>query len=70
MPKKLLSLSVLVLLLGCQSPNQTASAVTSSDFCLVTDGPIRWSAKDTDETIIQVKKFNAIGLKLCHWKTN
>lgn len=42
----------------------------TSDFCLVVDGPIRWSVRDTDQTILQAKKFNAIGVKLCHWKTN
>jgi len=30
--------------------------------------PIRWSVKDTDETIRQARAHNAIGRKICGWK--
>jgi hypothetical protein len=29
--------------------------------------PIAWSARDTDETILQVKQHNAVGAALCGW---
>jgi hypothetical protein len=29
--------------------------------------PIRWSQKDTDGTLSQVKEHNAVGKELCGW---
>ena len=37
-------------------------------FCDVAK-PILWSARDSDETIEQVKEHNAIGAALCGWGT-
>lgn len=62
-------LPMLLLLAGCQSPTPTASAVPTNDFCLIAS-PILWSAKDTPETIKQIKKHNAQGIAVCHWKPN
>lgn len=30
--------------------------------------PIRWSSRDTDETIAGAKRHNAIGAAICGWK--
>lgn len=49
---------------GCVTT--TASGGTSV-FCRSAE-PIRWSTKDTDETIRQAKAHNAVGRKLCGWK--
>lgn len=38
------------------------------EFCLIAH-PIRWSVKDTDETIRQAREHNAVGKKLCGWGT-
>jgi hypothetical protein len=35
-------------------------------FCIVAK-PILWSARDTDETILQAKEYNAAGAALCGW---
>lgn len=32
--------------------------------------PILWSARDSDETIKQVKEHNAVGAALCGWGKN
>lgn len=68
--RKLLLIPLMLLLeVGCQSPKATVSAATSSDFCLIAS-PFYWSKNDTADTIIQAKKYNAIGVKLCQWKPN
>lgn len=41
-------------------------ALGRAAFCDVSK-PIRWSVKDTDETIAQVKRFNVTGVTLCKW---
>ena len=43
------------------------SALGRAAFC-DTANPIRWSALDTDDTIIAVKSHNATGKRLCGWK--
>lgn len=29
--------------------------------------PLRWSQMDTDDTIVQIKELNAVGVRLCGW---
>lgn len=41
-------------------------ALLQASFCEVAE-PIGWSARDTDQTIKQVKQFNAVGTELCGW---
>lgn len=36
-------------------------------FCAIAQ-PITWSARDTDQTIREVKSHNATGVALCRWK--
>ena len=38
-----------------------------ADFCAIAK-PFRWNPQDTDESILQAKEWNAIGVKLCNWK--
>jgi hypothetical protein len=42
----------------------TTDSAATSDFCLIYE-PIRWSQRDTVETIIQVKANNAKYLAVC-----
>ena len=41
-------------------------ALGRAAFCDVAQ-PLRWSAKDTDETIKQAKLYNTTGVSLCKW---
>lgn len=68
MRKPLVILSALILpaaLMGCVTTT-SLSAPTSAPFCQAAQ-PIRWSARDTDKTIEQVKEHNAVGRELCGW---
>jgi hypothetical protein len=42
----------------------TGSDAPTESFCALAK-PIHWSAKDTDETIIEVKEHNAVWKKYC-----
>ena len=62
---------LLFTLASCASPTPLSaptSAPTSapSEFCAIAKA-ITWSPKDTDQTILQVKEYNAVGVKLCGW---
>lgn len=57
-----LLLMPLLMLPGCAT--MTASVGTDAVACSAFE-PIRWSKKDTDETIRQVKEHNAAWLALC-----
>lgn len=35
-------------------------------FCEVAQ-PITWSVNDTDQTIAEIKAYNAVGIALCGW---
>jgi hypothetical protein len=72
MPKKFAMLFALMLLPGLSAcETMMASGETSTlgaaSFCELAQ-PIHWSKRDTDETIIEVKAHNAIGVKFCAWK--
>lgn len=63
---RLLIASSLAGLAACMT--LTGSGATKPLFCDIAK-PIYWSAKDTDETIVQAKELNALGVKLCAWKS-
>jgi hypothetical protein len=54
----------MLILAGCAK--RTHSGGTELTFC---DGaePIRWSSKDTDGTLRQIKKHNDVGVDACGW---
>jgi len=45
------------------------NAATDADWFCLAFLPIQWSANDTDQTIIEVKKHNAVWTSLCNNKT-
>jgi len=53
----------LLILPGCATT--TASVGTNAVACSAFE-PIRWSSKDTDETIRQAKEHNAAWAVICH----
>ena len=55
-------LTLLLILQGCATT--TGSAGTDAVVCAAFE-PIRWSKKDTDETIRQVKEHNAAWKAVC-----
>jgi hypothetical protein len=56
-----------VILLACAATMDfSARTDAGASFCAVAK-PILWSARDTDETIVQAKEHNAVGIKLCGW---
>jgi hypothetical protein len=55
----------LLILAGCATT--TASVATDAVACSAFE-PIRWSRKDTDETIRQAKEHNAVWAALCGTK--
>lgn len=56
----------LLILAGCATT--TASVGTDAIACSAFE-PIRWSNKDTDDTIRQVKEHNAAWAEICHPKS-
>jgi len=56
----------LVMVLGagilCNEPRDTTRTI---DTACQAYGPIRWSVRDTDETIAQVRQHNAVYDELC-----
>lgn len=73
--REMLLASVSLLTLGACA-NQTSSAGISSRaqapskplFCSEAPGPILFDRlKDTEQTIAQIRVYNAIGVKLCGW---
>jgi hypothetical protein len=56
----------LLILPGCATT--TASVGTDAVACSAFE-PIRWSTKDTDETIRQAKEHNAAWAVICHPKS-
>ena len=52
--------------MGSSAPASTLKEQPLTSACTVF-GPIYWSAKDTDDTIKQVKEHNAAGKELCKW---
>ena len=53
---------------GCATMTDlSAPTEAHASFCAVAK-PILWSARDTDETIAEVKEHNAVGAVLCGWK--
>lgn len=55
------ALLLTALLAGCVTTMDTAATDAPSGVCLVWQ-PIRWSTRDTDETIAQAKASNAARL--------
>ena len=65
---KLCAISSLLILPNCATT--TGSAVTKADATRVACRafqPIRWSRKDTDNTILQAREHNAAGAALGCW---
>lgn len=74
---------LLLILSGCETTTGSAGTSTPSavgpplqlsgsrdniaSFCEIAT-PFSWSSRDTPETIIQAKAWNAVGIKLCGWK--
>lgn len=63
MPACLLLVMLLGQSAGIGCATTTASAVTDT-YCAVA-APIRWSAGDSDETILRIKRHNAAWKRLC-----
>ena len=66
MKKMLLATGLSVLLAGCfqtVAPAVAPNVQAATSFCAVAY-PFRWDPKDTDETIIQAKQWNAVGVDL------
>ena len=60
-------LTLTLLAAGCATT--TAGVATESGRALCEQfEPIRWSARDTDETIRAAKAHNAVGARLCGWR--
>jgi hypothetical protein len=54
--------ALLLILAGC---TKTAASVGTDAVACSAFEPIRWSTKDTDETIRRVKELNAASAALC-----
>lgn len=63
MPACLLLVMLLGQSAGIGCATTTATAVTDT-YCAAA-APIRWSAGDSDETILQIKRHNAVWTRLC-----
>ena len=59
----LLLIGATLILPGCVT---TTGGAGTEVFCR-TQAPICWSVKDSDETIRQAKRINAIGKEVCGW---
>lgn len=59
------SLSILAACGGMTPSSAPTSA--PSEFCAIAR-PITWSRKDTDQTILAIKEYDAVGVKLCGWR--
>lgn len=64
---KLSVLTTPIILTACSTTMD--SAVNDLSFCAAAQ-PIRWSTKDTQETVWQIKEHNAVGRVSCGWGTN
>jgi hypothetical protein len=54
----------MLLLTACQTTGSGVRSVACETFA-----PITWSAKDTRPTIRQIVGHNAVGVKLCNWRS-
>lgn len=64
--KPALMLAMLLTLPGCVTAMGSSGTETGKAIC-DQFRPLRWSDKDTDETIRQAKANNAVGKAICGW---
>lgn len=57
----------LLILFVCQDPKPPPVS-DSARFCALAR-PFAWSRRDTPESIAEAKRINAIGRRVCGWKT-
>lgn len=68
--RKRLAPPLAILLLGilqASCATTTASSVPTDRVACGSFEPIYWSAKDTPQTVAQVKEHNAAGKAICGW---
>lgn len=63
---RLLGLLILTIPTASCQTMMGSAAPTDKVFCTVAQ-PIYWSAKDTAQTVGQIKEHNAVGRALCGW---
>lgn len=57
-----------LVLQGCATMTHLSATGTSppGEFCLIAS-PLTWNKSDSDGTILEIKRYNAVGIALCGW---